>query len=182
MDLNDASAWDDSELINTWDEALEEYKRYHSIHLSGKRLDEVLSKEEWEQVLAQRRALRKGAHNRTVRHDQDGDAQSNIDVDENEKDMSMSPERDIPIEVAIKQQEPVPQHDGDSPSRAQAQPDAPTGSLHSSSTSHVPLLLGVQDENLKNLLMAWYYAGYHTGLYEGRQQAMKELSKESSKA
>jgi hypothetical protein len=26
MDFNDRKAWDDSELINTWDEALEEYK------------------------------------------------------------------------------------------------------------------------------------------------------------
>jgi hypothetical protein len=26
MDLNDLKAWDDSELISTWDEALEEYK------------------------------------------------------------------------------------------------------------------------------------------------------------
>ena len=29
----------------------------------------------------------------------------------------------------------------------------------------------VQDPALKNLMMAWYYAGYYTGLYEGRQQA-----------
>lgn len=29
----------------------------------------------------------------------------------------------------------------------------------------------VQDENLKNLMMAWYYAGYYTGLYQGQQQA-----------
>ena len=27
------------------------------------------------------------------------------------------------------------------------------------------------DDNLKKLLMAWYYAGYYTGLYEGQQQA-----------
>jgi len=29
----------------------------------------------------------------------------------------------------------------------------------------------VHDENLKNLLMSWYYAGYYTGLYEGQQGA-----------
>ena len=28
----------------------------------------------------------------------------------------------------------------------------------------------VNDEGLKNLLMAWYYCGYYTGLHEGRQQ------------
>lgn len=29
----------------------------------------------------------------------------------------------------------------------------------------------VQDENLKRLMMSWYYAGYYTGLFEGQQQA-----------
>ena len=37
-------------------------------------------------------------------------------------------------------------------------------------TNHVFL---VQDPALKNLMMAWYYAGYYTGLYEGRQQGPK---------
>lgn len=33
--------------------------------------------------------------------------------------------------------------------------------------------LPVQDENLKKLLMSWYYAGYYTGLFEGQQQAQQ---------
>lgn len=42
--------------------------------------------------------------------------------------------------------------------------------------SNIPrgkLLTGplVQDENLKRLMMSWYFAGYYTGLYEGQQQA-----------
>lgn len=32
----------------------------------------------------------------------------------------------------------------------------------------------VHDEGLKNLLMAWYYAGYYTGLMEGKQQGKDE--------
>jgi hypothetical protein len=28
----------------------------------------------------------------------------------------------------------------------------------------------VQDDNLKSLMMSWYYAGYYTGLYEGQQK------------
>lgn len=32
------------------------------------------------------------------------------------------------------------------------------------------LTIAVGDENLKNLLMSWYYAGYYTGLYEGQQK------------
>lgn len=28
----------------------------------------------------------------------------------------------------------------------------------------------VRDDDLKKLLMSWYYAGYYTGLYEGQQK------------
>jgi hypothetical protein len=32
------------------------------------------------------------------------------------------------------------------------------------------LTLTVKDENLKNIIMSWYYAGYYTGMYAGQQQ------------
>jgi hypothetical protein len=32
------------------------------------------------------------------------------------------------------------------------------------------LTLIVKDENLKNIMMSWYYAGYYTGLHAGQQQ------------
>jgi len=41
------------------------------------------------------------------------------------------------------------------------------------------LLAPVQDENLKNMMSSWYYAGYYTGLHEGRQQAMSAERNES---
>ena len=41
------------------------------------------------------------------------------------------------------------------------------------------LILPVQDENLKNLMMSWYYAGYYTGLYEGQQRASSAEQKRS---
>ncbi|OAA66466.1 Survival motor neuron [Niveomyces insectorum RCEF 264] len=34
------------------------------------------------------------------------------------------------------------------------------------------------DENLKKLLMSWYYAGYYTGRYEGEQQALRRQEEE----
>lgn len=37
--------------------------------------------------------------------------------------------------------------------------------------SHLTDYFQVQDENLKRLMMSWYFAGYYTGLYEGQQQA-----------
>lgn len=32
-----------------------------------------------------------------------------------------------------------------------------------------------QDENLKTLMMSWYYAGYYTGFHEGQQKAVADL-------
>jgi hypothetical protein len=38
-------------------------------------------------------------------------------------------------------------------------------------TSEVPLLLpAVEDENLRPLLLSWYYAGYYTGRYQLMQE------------
>ncbi|CAI0653305.1 unnamed protein product [Colletotrichum noveboracense] len=41
MDMTHAEIWDDSALIDSWNEALNEYKKYHSIHAKGGRLEDV---------------------------------------------------------------------------------------------------------------------------------------------
>lgn len=38
----------------------------------------------------------------------------------------------------------------------------------------------VQNEELKNLMMSWYYSGYYTGLYEGKQQGYAMAKGEES--
>ncbi|TWU75678.1 hypothetical protein ED733_007350 [Metarhizium rileyi] len=35
VDISHEEVWDDSALINSWNEALAEYKKYHSIHVKG---------------------------------------------------------------------------------------------------------------------------------------------------
>lgn len=40
--LTHEEIWDDSALVNSWNEALEEYKKYHSIHSKGGNVDSVL--------------------------------------------------------------------------------------------------------------------------------------------
>lgn len=61
-DLNNKNAWDDSLLINSWDDAVAEYEvsqtklnnthtltiqqKYHSIAKSGRQLEDVLTDEE----------------------------------------------------------------------------------------------------------------------------------------
>lgn len=64
INLGDADAWDDSALVDSWNDALKEYKvcllvnvlyrqgaddgeqKYHSIHVKGQKLSDVLTKEE----------------------------------------------------------------------------------------------------------------------------------------
>lgn len=50
-----------------------------------------------------------------------------------------------------------------------AQVDSLAGNVSKCST--------VQDENLKNLMMSWYYAGYYTGLVAGQQQAASDSAR-----
>ncbi|KAI1245531.1 hypothetical protein MGN70_012421 [Eutypa lata] len=35
--------WDDSALVNSWNDALEEYKKYHSIHTKGGNVDDLIN-------------------------------------------------------------------------------------------------------------------------------------------
>ncbi|KAK4895156.1 hypothetical protein LTR27_006765 [Elasticomyces elasticus] len=37
-----AEVWDDSALVNSWNEALEEYKKYHSLAAKGEKIELVL--------------------------------------------------------------------------------------------------------------------------------------------
>ncbi|KAI9829742.1 MAG: hypothetical protein M1819_005979 [Sarea resinae] len=47
--LSHEEIWDDSALVQSWDEALEEYKLYHSIHARGENVEEVLRRLEQDQ-------------------------------------------------------------------------------------------------------------------------------------
>ncbi|KAL8824092.1 MAG: hypothetical protein Q9170_008254 [Blastenia crenularia] len=44
--LSHEEIWDDSALLNSWDEALQEYQLYHSIHVHGENVEDVLREAE----------------------------------------------------------------------------------------------------------------------------------------
>ncbi|KAF1960216.1 hypothetical protein CC80DRAFT_438824 [Byssothecium circinans] len=161
ISLDDRSAWDDSALINSWDEAVSEYEKYHSIHRSGKRLEDVLSEveltrlqEEHGEVMevAETRCSVADRNNHTDHKDAampqkstNGDkVNATSDVHAQEQAGSGHQEYTRPAETATLQDNPL----------AASMPQA--------------LLGTVQDENLKNLMMSWYYAGYYTGLHTGQ--------------
>ncbi|TQV99988.1 hypothetical protein V2A60_005403 [Cordyceps javanica] len=132
INLNDDEMWDDSVLVDSWNEALDEYKKYHSIHSNGGTLKELKA----------------------------------LSSSKKANDPEVAPEsddittREDPGSIKVKSEE---QKLEGVPSEA--------ASLGAPAISPPQAVLGtVRDENLKKLLMSWYYAGYYTGLYEGQQQ------------
>ncbi|PYH83483.1 hypothetical protein BO82DRAFT_411616 [Aspergillus uvarum CBS 121591] len=147
--LTQEEIWDDSALVQSWDEAVEEYKLYHSIQARGENVDDVLREAEAE------------AGSQGVSPAQEPDeAVDRMDHDAEPPSVVAA----TPAEAKTTGQ-----------SSAAADPTiAPTGQGFTPVGAVPPphaALAQVQDEGLKNLMMAWYYAGYYTGLYEGQQRA-----------
>ncbi|KAJ2966160.1 hypothetical protein NQ176_g10279 [Zarea fungicola] len=138
IDLNGDDMWDDSALVASWNEALDEYKKYHSIHAKGGSIKEL-------QALS--------ASKKTVKPEEDASSADDVAMEEGEASGQSTSQ-------APKQENATPEAANTVPAPAASPPEAVLGS--------------VRDENLKKLLMSWYYAGYYTGLYEGQQQGQQE--------
>ncbi|KAH9881210.1 hypothetical protein J1614_001705 [Plenodomus biglobosus] len=164
IDIGDANAWDDSLLIKSWDDAVAEYKKYHSIHKSGKKLEDVLTEEELNELRGDHRELAEEAATPL------STAVTNNDAEEEDAEMELeSSEEDHSAS-----EEPKPAQPQQHQSPSIAAPVPPNEDLGAS----IPqaLLGSVQDENLKNIMMSWYYAGYYTGLHVGQQQASRNTA------
>ncbi|KAI9642769.1 hypothetical protein NHQ30_008501 [Ciborinia camelliae] len=143
-----AEVWDDSTLVNSWNEALEEYEKYHSIHARGEKVEDVLNAFENESNGLE------GAMDEDSGEVGEESLEENITTEsefEKINDISMKTEPKVEEKPTTKETESHPPS-----SKAPTLPPQLIGQVH--------------DENLKNLLMSWYYAGYYTGLYEGQQQ------------
>ncbi|KAK3397220.1 hypothetical protein B0T20DRAFT_252231 [Sordaria brevicollis] len=143
--------WDDSALVNSWNEALAEYKKYHSIHAQGAALPEDVAGELKDQN-AKPSAATPDAQQKEV---EEGEAM--------EEDVAATAA--VEVKIIESQQPPATAAAGSTATAAAASLPGPGPQL---------MLGSVQDEELKKLLMSWYYAGYYTGLYEGKQKALQE--------
>ncbi|KAJ5757911.1 uncharacterized protein N7511_006605, partial [Penicillium nucicola] len=144
--LTQEEIWDDSALLQSWDDAVEEYQLYHSIHAKGENVEDVLRNAEESGVSVE---------------DEVVEAEADVDVAEN--DVILEKE-DASMDI----HEPAKL----SGSASSLNPEVPTTDLP---MPH-PAMANVQDEALKNLMMSWYYAGYYTGVYDGQQKATREKS------
>jgi hypothetical protein len=155
-DLTHEEIWDDSALVRSWDDAVEEYQLYHSIQAKGENVEDILRQAEEEGLADEDVGLAAG-----------GDA-----VD----DVSMEPKAEDGADAGSTSQAlpPVAQA-SEQPIEKEPIEKEPTHAAPQISAGAMPMpeaiLSQVQDENLKRLMMSWYYAGYYTGLYEGQQQA-----------
>ncbi|KAK1979469.1 hypothetical protein LZ30DRAFT_596890 [Colletotrichum cereale] len=170
MEMTHAEMWDDSVLIDSWNEALNEYKKYHSIHAKGGKLEDgdLQGETEPQSINAQTEAAdqteivgdaegankTKGAAGSSTDVKQPIGPRGNPGRSEKLGLSFMHRVQTNPSSVPLA--EAIPGHGGNRPGPATMGPQS--------------LLGTVQDEGLKRLLMSWYYAGYYTGLYEGQQQ------------
>ncbi|KAK6007950.1 hypothetical protein QM012_004764 [Aureobasidium pullulans] len=145
--LSENEIWDDSALVQSWNEALEEYKKYHSMSARGERVEDVLDAVEKEEE-AQSTINTKTENVDTTTGLPPWESVQGSNVEEAKGTI-----QDVKEDSNV---EPVDVH--------QAQNLAPPG------VSQV-LLDSVQDEGLKALMTSWYFAGYYTGLYEGQRKA-----------
>ncbi|KAF2717912.1 hypothetical protein K431DRAFT_297405 [Polychaeton citri CBS 116435] len=148
--LSHAQIWDDSALVDSWNQAFEEYKKYHSIATRGGELDlESLEN------IASEDAMRSSKTGAT--------AVALTDAEAVEPDAETVPDATPAA------------HQTETAQSAATEPSSQTnGQVQDTNGMAVPvaLLNSMQDEGMKNLMMSWYYAGYYTGLYEGKQQAL----------
>ncbi|KAG4429925.1 hypothetical protein IFR05_014586 [Cadophora sp. M221] len=142
--VSHSQIWDDSSLVNSWNDALEEYKKYHSIKARGEDVESVL------------KGVGKTNHQMGEDvHYQENEVDDHPAQDPRAKEEATEETADLDITSHEKNVPVVEQRE--SSNRSPALPQ--------------PLIGQVHDEGLKNLLMSWYYAGYYTGLHEGKQAA-----------
>ncbi|KFZ19042.1 hypothetical protein V502_03827 [Pseudogymnoascus sp. VKM F-4520 (FW-2644)] len=151
--------WDDSALVDSWNEALEEYKHYHSLHARGETVEDAIADHEKESNSkdAERITREDGAPDET----EDG-----MVIEDSEGPRARKGDANASAQQEHKANDKVSLGEGDGQSTTK-----PNGGPSSAQPPLPQHLIGaVGDENMKNLLMSWYYAGYYTGLYEGQQK------------
>ncbi|KAI9038488.1 uncharacterized protein KD926_010700 [Aspergillus affinis] len=158
--LTQEEIWDDSALVQSWDEAVDEYKLYHSIQAKGENIEDVLREAEAAELTPD-------------------DALGQEDPDDQVADVPMETageEAAVAGGSSEAAQPPLGESSKSSNGEQKTSSEAqPTGGNPMAAMPHAALSQ-VQDEGLKNLMMSWYFAGYYTGLYEGQQRANQNKS------
>ncbi|KAF1811139.1 hypothetical protein P152DRAFT_80324 [Eremomyces bilateralis CBS 781.70] len=160
IDLANDDTWDDTELQRSWNSAFAEYQKYHSIAAKGDDSEEILKEYDLKEMQERLQALQ-GNEDKVSESDQ---PLNEMPVKAEEEEMVASGQRDAQVEHV---------------NGTTGQPDTFTLKDATAATNSVGPASGtmslpnISDQNVKQMLMSWYWAGYYTGLYEGQQQASK---------
>ncbi|KAG0136744.1 hypothetical protein HOY82DRAFT_549755 [Tuber indicum] len=189
--LTHEEIWDDSILVNTWDEALQEYKKYHSIEATGGDVNKVLQEALGETEMPDATSSDQGTGNSGEKdtgvanppHQEGGRVGQGAvlphvevpgvkNVDTLMEDQRAGEGRGVPTKQGV--QGPVASDHEQNPVHGEEQGinGLPSQTVPPPGLPPIPqtIIGGAENEVLRNLMMSWYYAGYYTGLYEGQQQ------------
>ncbi|MCJ1283410.1 hypothetical protein MMC26_002738 [Xylographa opegraphella] len=155
--------WDDSALIESWDDAVEEYKLYHSIHARGESVEDALFSAAQDQQMTNDHSLLvdEGTSQPNYRVGDESLEDGELEGTEAAMSNNLQPDKEHEEMPSTKPRIPIRRPDTTSPQLTQNLSSIPEGVIAAST----------QEEAQKNLMMSWYWAGYYTGFYEGQKQA-----------
>ncbi|KAK3386939.1 hypothetical protein B0H63DRAFT_143212 [Podospora didyma] len=177
MSVGNDADWDDSSLVESWNQALDEYKKYHSVHAAGGTVEDLIKDEEektpWDDAKPE------------TNHHADGSLgydEVKINVEEEAAEATMAPRTDETGRTAAIISNPP--HAGSSAdaiksddfNTSQASQTGQQGGNGPPAAAFMPppFLGAVHDEELKALLMSWYWAGFYTGRLQGKKEGLQE--------
>lgn len=160
---DDADMWDDTALIQGWDDAVAEYQRYHSIyHHEGGPAPTVSAASTTASQASQANRPATTSNPQSLAHDSANPPARTVLPEQPVSSTATQPPPPQPLP------RPQPPQQEVAPS-----PPAPSTTTTTGPTQaqmpDPPLPLNTTDPELKNLLMSWYWAGYYHGLYEGKK-------------
>jgi len=167
QDLSQKEIWDDSALVDSWNEAYDEYKLYHSIHAKGENVKEVIAAYEAAEAAEEAKGQAGGGGvNGSAGSGKMADATAAEPSEDGEIEDSSRMETEQPVFVG-----PHLPADAVNGTAQAVLPETPGQEADVRGIPQAVLPFSTQDPAIKNLLMSWYWSGFYTGLYEGQKQA-----------
>nr|KMM73522.1 hypothetical protein CPAG_09810 [Coccidioides posadasii RMSCC 3488] len=179
--LTHEEIWDDSALIESWEAAAEEYKLYHSIQAKGENIEDALrdyEANEAAKAAEEGNEIDYGDDDAAIQDDGASAHDLRPGAAASGEGGEIMEEGEPKAARSYAAQEPAPKRPRQNETQGVpvTQPEANQSSGAFTSVPH--MVLGTadastaqEDESLKHLMMAWYFAGYYTGLYEGQRRA-----------
>jgi len=168
--LTQEEIWDDSALIQSWDEAVQEYEFYHSIHAKGENIEDVLRDAEAGESAADTDCVYEEEDTSPLVSYVDGDAQQDGGELDEKQLRGIRKTGGSHITKATVAATTAPRGQGTAEAASSKMETKHPGGEFANMPQMVLEGGDTSGEQLKNLMMAWYFAGYYTGLYEGQQR------------